>query len=101
MKLDSLDAVDRTIEYGVADRGVSAHVAPTIDGELASEDGGPGAMPVLDDVHQIIVLLDGQFLDPSRKGSGARYVRVFASPAQDAPAVWLWRGSGRRPRSPV
>ena len=45
--------VDEAIEDGVGEGGVSDGFVPVLDGELAGDEGGLAAGPVLDDLKEI------------------------------------------------
>lgn len=48
-----MGAVDEPIEDGVGDRGVAEGLVPVTDRQLAGDDRGAGAGPVLDDLQQV------------------------------------------------
>lgn len=55
-----MGVVDQTVEYCVGDGGVADDVVPSVDRELAGDDGGGVAVAVLEDREQIAALGGGE-----------------------------------------
>ena len=48
-----MGVVNQAIQDGVGDRGIADVFMPVFDRELAGDDGGAGAVAVLDDLQEI------------------------------------------------
>ena len=55
-----MGVVDEAVEDGVGQRGVADHVVPTVDRELAGDEGRGALVAVVDDLQQIAALLGGE-----------------------------------------
>ena len=55
-----MGVVDQPVEDGVGEGGLSDHVMPRLDGELAGEEDRAVAVAIFDDFHQITPLGGGQ-----------------------------------------
>ena len=59
-----MGVVDDAVEDGVGDCGLADDVVPSIDRDLAGDEGGAAAVALLDDLEQIAALVGGE--RPSR-----------------------------------
>ena len=92
LELDAMGVVDEAVEDGVAQGGIGNPLMPGGYGELAGDDGGGSAMPIIDDFQQVAPLLGRQWgqapvvkneqLDPGQPLQHAGVAPVTAGQAE-------------------
>src|SRR6516165_8221865 len=61
-ELNALAVVDETVEDGIGVSGISDHLVPFIDRQLAGYDGGAAAVALFENLKQIVTRLGGERL---------------------------------------
>ena len=61
-ELNALAVVDETVEDGIGVSGISDHLVPFIDRQLAGYDGGVAAVALFENLKQIVTRLGGERL---------------------------------------
>ncbi len=61
-KFDAVGVVDKAIQHGVGDRGISNHIVPVVHGDLAGNDGRALLVAIFDNLQEIASLLVAQLL---------------------------------------
>lgn len=64
-EFDAVGIVDKPVEDGVGDRGITDHVVPMFDGHLTGYNRGPFLIAVLNDLQEVAPLLVAEFLRAS------------------------------------
>src|SRR5262252_6152473 len=60
LQLKPVRAVDEAVEHRVGNGGIADVSMPVVDWQLAGDDGGSAAVPIVDDFQQIASLLCGE-----------------------------------------
>src|SRR5262245_5206438 len=61
---EAVGVVEETIADGVGQRGLADEGVPLSDGELAGQDGGAGAVPVVQQFEEVPAILRGEGVEP-------------------------------------
>src|SRR5689334_21805215 len=61
LQLEPVSAVNEAVEHRVGNGGIADVGVPVVDWQLAGDDGGSAAVPIVDDFQQIASLLGGEW----------------------------------------
>ena len=64
LELEAMGVVDDAVEDGVGDGRLADDVVPSVDGDLAGDEGSAVAVAFLDDLQQIAPLVGSERLKP-------------------------------------